>query len=63
MGDHVRFAAITTLAVSSIEFCQCTFDEGKIGIRLGGGGGHGAMRRLRQMIFPLAVRPELSYGF
>jgi hypothetical protein len=28
------------LAVSSTEFCRCTFDEGQIGIRLGGGCGH-----------------------
>jgi hypothetical protein len=26
-------ATKTTLAVSSIEFCQCTFEEGDIGIR------------------------------
>jgi len=27
-------------AVSSIEYCGCLFDEGDIGTRLDGGGGH-----------------------
>ena len=30
-----NFVPKTNLAVSSTEFCQCTFDEGDIGIRYG----------------------------
>jgi len=41
-------------AVNSTEYCGCLFDEGDIGIRLGGGGGHSAMIPLRQMISPFA---------
>jgi hypothetical protein len=33
----------TSLAFSSIEFCQAIFDERDIGISLGGGSGHGVM--------------------
>jgi hypothetical protein len=38
-GDN--FAARTNLAVSSIEFYQCTFDERDIRRGVGGGSGHG----------------------
>jgi hypothetical protein len=38
-----KFAAKANLAVSSIEFCQSTFNESQIGIRLGSGGGQRAM--------------------
>jgi hypothetical protein len=38
-----KFAARTNLAVSSMEYCDCLFDEGDIWILLDGGGGHKAM--------------------
>jgi hypothetical protein len=38
-----KFAAKTNLAVSSIEYCQCTFDERDIRIRYGSCSGHDAM--------------------
>ena len=36
-------AAKTSLAVSSIEFCQAIFEERDVRETLEGGGGHGAM--------------------
>jgi hypothetical protein len=39
----------TNLAVSSIEFCQCKFDERDIRERLGGGSGHRVMIPLVSM--------------
>ena len=38
-----RFAAKTSLAVSSMEYCGCLFDERNVSKGLGGGGGHEAM--------------------
>jgi hypothetical protein len=38
-----KFAAKTSLAVSSIECCQCKYCERDIRIRLGGGCGHRVM--------------------
>jgi hypothetical protein len=45
-----RFATKTSLAVSSIEFCQSLLDEREIRIRLGSGRSHRAMIPLRQII-------------
>jgi hypothetical protein len=54
------FAAKTSLAVSSIEFLFCSFDERDIGIRLGGGGGHRAMIPPPQIFFFPGFFPPLS---
>lgn len=49
-----QIASKTNLAVSSIEFCQCTFDEREIEIRLGSG--HGVM-------IPPCAKLSLNYRF
>ena len=43
---------MTNLAVSSILFCQCKFDECDIGMADGGGCGHIVMIPLRHIIPP-----------
>lgn len=52
MSAKEKFAAKTSLAVSSIEFCQAIFDEGDVREGLRGGRGHGAMIPPCQIIFP-----------
>jgi hypothetical protein len=42
--------AKTSLAVSSSEFCQCSFNESYIREGMGSGGGHKAMIPLHQVI-------------
>jgi hypothetical protein len=43
MSAKANLAAKTSLAVNSMEYCGCQFDERDIGIRLSGGRGHGEM--------------------
>jgi hypothetical protein len=43
LGYSIKFALKTSLAVNSIECCQCKYNECNIGQGLSGGGGHGVM--------------------